>query len=35
MSQWGAHNMAQQGYDYRQIVLHYYKNTILAKVQVK
>ena len=35
MSQWGAYNMARQGYDYRQIVLHYYKNTILAKVQVK
>ncbi len=35
MSQWGAYNLARQGYDYRQIVLHYYKNTILAKIQVK
>lgn len=35
MSQWGAYNLARQGYDYRQIVLHYYKNTALAKVQVK
>jgi stage II sporulation protein D len=35
MSQWGAYNMARQGRDYRQIVLHYYKNTILAKIQVK
>jgi stage II sporulation protein D len=35
MSQWGAYNLARQGYDYRQIVLHYYKNTALAKIQVK
>jgi len=35
LSQWGAYNMARQGMDYRQIVLHYYKNTILAKIQVK
>lgn len=35
MSQWGAHNMALQGRDYRQIVLHYYSNTILAKIQVR
>jgi len=35
LSQWGAYNMARQGRDYRQIVLHYYKNTILAKIQVK
>lgn len=24
MSQWGARGMAQEGYDYRQILLHYY-----------
>jgi len=35
MSQWGAYNLARQGRDYRQIVLHYYRNTILAKIQVK
>ncbi|MDX2241814.1 MAG: SpoIID/LytB domain-containing protein [Leptolyngbyaceae cyanobacterium bins.302] len=35
LSQWGAYNLARQGRDYRQIVLHYYKNTILAKIQVK
>lgn len=35
LSQWGAYNLARQGHDYRQIVLHYYKNTILAQVQVK
>jgi stage II sporulation protein D len=35
MSQWGAYNLARQGRDYRQIVLYYYKNTILAKIQVK
>lgn len=35
LSQWGAYNMALQGYKYQQIVLHYYKNTILAKIQVK
>ncbi|MBM0740452.1 SpoIID/LytB domain-containing protein [Phormidium sp. CLA17] len=33
MSQWGAHNLAQRGVGYQQIVLHYYKNTILAKLQ--
>jgi stage II sporulation protein D len=35
LSQWGAYNLARKGYDYRQIVLHYYKNTTLAKIQVK
>ncbi|NJP08672.1 MAG: SpoIID/LytB domain-containing protein [Leptolyngbyaceae cyanobacterium RU_5_1] len=35
MSQWGAYNLARQGYDYRRIVLYYYKNTMLAKIQVK
>jgi stage II sporulation protein D len=35
MSQWGAHNLAQRGTGYQQIVLHYYKNTILAKIDPK
>lgn len=35
LSQWGAHNLARQGWDYRRIVMHYYRNTILAKIQVK
>ncbi len=35
MSQWGAHNLAKKGTGYQQIVLHYYKNTILAKIQPK
>lgn len=35
MSQWGAHNLAQRGVGYQQIVLHYYKDTILAKVDPK
>jgi stage II sporulation protein D len=35
LSQWGAYSMAQRGADYRQIVLHYYMNTMLAKIEVK
>jgi stage II sporulation protein D len=35
LSQWGAYNMAQRGADYRQIVTHYYMNTMLAKIEVK
>jgi stage II sporulation protein D len=35
LSQWGAYNMAQRGADYRQIVAHYYMNTMLAKIEVK
>lgn len=31
MSQWGAYNMAAQGYSYKQILDHYYKNSNLAK----
>ena len=26
MSQWGAKAMAENGYNYKQILLHYYKN---------
>ncbi|UBF25290.1 SpoIID/LytB domain-containing protein [Kovacikia minuta CCNUW1] len=35
MSQWGAHNLAQQGANYLQILLHYYSSTTLAKIQVQ
>jgi stage II sporulation protein D len=35
MSQWGAYNLAQRGYNYQQIVLHYYKGTALARIQVQ
>lgn len=35
MSQWGAHNMAQTGYSYDQILRHYYSNTTLSQIQVQ
>jgi stage II sporulation protein D len=35
MSQWGAYNLAARGTRYQQILLHYYKGTTLAKIQVK
>lgn len=35
MSQWGAYNLALKGFNYQQIVLHYYKGSILAKIQVQ
>ncbi|GIP31391.1 SpoIID/LytB domain-containing protein [Paenibacillus sp. J2TS4] len=31
MSQWGARGLAEQGYDYRQILQHYYKGVTIAK----
>lgn len=31
MSQWGAKGMADEGYDYKQILQHYYRNTIITK----
>jgi stage II sporulation protein D len=34
MSQWGAHNMAQQGYNYQQILGHYYQGAQLASIEV-
>ena len=34
MSQWGAHNMAQQGYSYQQILGHYYQGAQLAAIEV-
>jgi stage II sporulation protein D len=33
MSQWGAHNLAQQGTNYQQILSHYYQNTTLSRME--
>jgi stage II sporulation protein D len=33
MSQWGAEGYARHGYDYKQILAHYYRSTTLATVQ--
>jgi stage II sporulation protein D len=33
LSQWGSYFLARQGYNYRQILGHYYRNTTLAKIQ--
>jgi stage II sporulation protein D len=35
LSQWGAHNLAQSGYSYHQILQHYYTDSILALIQVE
>ena len=35
MSQWGAHNMAQQGHTYNQILTHYYTGTALSQIDVQ
>ena len=35
MSQWGAYNLARQGYGYQQILLHYYRGTTLARIAVQ
>lgn len=35
MSQWGARNMAQQGYTYQQILGHYYQGAQLANIEVR
>lgn len=35
MSQWGAHNMAEQGYTYDQILTHYYTSTTLSEIDVR
>jgi stage II sporulation protein D len=35
MSQWGAYNLARQGYGYQQILLHYYRGTSLARIAVQ
>ncbi|MBO2943426.1 SpoIID/LytB domain-containing protein [Paenibacillus sp. F411] len=31
LSQWGAKGMADEGYDYKQILQHYYRNTTIVK----
>ncbi|MNE43244.1 Amidase enhancer precursor [compost metagenome] len=31
LSQWGAKGMADAGYDYRQILQHYYQNVTIVK----
>ncbi|MBE9143396.1 SpoIID/LytB domain-containing protein [Planktothrix mougeotii] len=35
LSQWGAYNLARGGYNYQQILAHYYRNTNLAKIEVR
>jgi stage II sporulation protein D len=35
LSQWGAYNLASQGVNYQQILLHYYQNVNLAKIRVE
>lgn len=35
MSQWGAHNMAEQGYTYDQILTHFYTDTVLSQIEVQ
>jgi stage II sporulation protein D len=34
LSQYGAYSLAQQNWNYQQILLHYYTDTTLAKIQV-
>jgi stage II sporulation protein D len=35
MSQWGAYHLASNGYSYHQILLYYYRNSTLAKIEVE
>ncbi len=35
LSQWGAYGLAQEGYNYQQIVLHYYTDATLAVIEVE
>lgn len=35
LSQWGARELAAQGYNYQQIVAHYYTGATLARIQVE
>ncbi|MCU0525830.1 MAG: SpoIID/LytB domain-containing protein [Elainella sp. Prado103] len=35
MSQYGAYRLAQQNWNYQQILLHYYSGVALAKIQVR
>jgi stage II sporulation protein D len=34
LSQWGANSLASQGYNYQQILGHYYQSAALAQIQV-
>jgi stage II sporulation protein D len=34
MSQWGARGLALQGYNYSQILSHYYQGTVLSLIQI-
>ena len=35
MSQWGAYNLARNGYNYQQILLYYYQGANLARIDVR
>ncbi|MEB3342511.1 SpoIID/LytB domain-containing protein [Okeania sp.] len=35
MSQWGAYNLARNGYNYHQILLYYYQGATLARIDVR
>ena len=35
MSQWGAYGMAKRGYNYQQIVGHFYRGATLARIKVE
>ena len=35
MSQWGAYGMARRGYNYQQIVGHFYRGATLARIKVE
>lgn len=35
MSQWGARVLAEEGYNYRQILGHYYRNTNLTRIETE
>jgi stage II sporulation protein D len=35
LSQWGAYHLASKGYNYHQILLYYYQDSTLAKIQVQ
>ena len=34
MSQYGAHGMAKNGYDYKEILAHYYQGTTIKNLYV-
>ncbi|MEM6592961.1 MAG: sporulation protein, partial [Cyanobacteria bacterium P01_C01_bin.73] len=35
LSQWGARNLAEQGYAYDQILTHYYQGARLSRIEVR